>query len=308
MAKFEKARVCASTGSWYRLLDETGTLLQARLRGKMRLGAADVTNPVAVGDYVEIERNKDGTASIVSVLDRENEFVRESTHRKNDMQVLAANLDLAVVVMAFRAPKYKFGFIDRFLVTCEAYHVPALIVINKNDLSPEDSSERDTLVSTYKSPGYEVLFTSTSNPYSIDAFRKKLQGKTTLLIGQSGVGKSSLINALSPTQHRKTGVVSDFNEKGKHTTTFAEMITLDEESFIIDTPGLREFGLAGFEPHELSYFFPEMEPLKHTCKLKQCLCVDEPGCPVQAAFEEGAIQHSRMDSYLQMLGSLQEQK
>jgi ribosome biogenesis GTPase len=305
----EIARVAASTGSWYKLFDEQGQEVLGRLKGKMRLGTARVTNPVAVGDRVTIARNADGTASIISVLERDNAVVRESTHRKKEAQILAANLDLAIVVQSFRAPKYKTGFIDRFLVTCEAYHVPAMIVINKSDLvDVSESKERTILQETYQKVGYPLLFTSINDPESIERLRTHITGKTSLFLGQSGVGKSSLLNALSDGLARKTAAVSTFNEKGKHTTTFAEMLLLDPQTYVIDTPGLRELGLSGLEPYEISYCYPEMAPLKRTCQYQHCLCIQEPDCPVQKAFEDGLIPPSRMESYLQIVDSLAEQK
>lgn len=308
MAK--KGRVVESTGSWYEVsYDENDGMetINCRLPGRFRLKEHDLTNPVAVGDYVQFVVNDDGTGSIKTIEDRKNYLVRKSTHHQQESQILAANIDYAYTVQAVKKPRFKQGFLDRFLVTCEAYQISARIIINKMDLASEDDIEYiDSLAKVYESIGYPVMKTSIKNEKSLEALKENLKGQTSVFIGPSGVGKSSLLNHIDPDIDRKVGSVSDYNEKGIHTTTFAKLLSLTEGGYIMDTPGIREFGLVDIEPWELSLFFPEMLEPRKQCKFNNCTHSHEPGCGVIAAFEEGKINPNRYDSYLKILDSLKE--
>ena len=308
MAK--EGRVVESTGKWYEVsYDEDGGMetIQCRLPGRFRLEDHDLTNPIAVGDLVEFEINDDGSGSIETIKDRQNYLLRQSTYHEHESQVLAANIDCAYVVQSVRKPKIKQGFLDRFLVTCEAYQIHAQIIINKMDLaSDSDRNYVDFLQELYESIGYPVITTSIEDEESLKPLKESVKDKTSVFVGPSGVGKSSLLNHIDPHINRKVGDVSTYNEKGKHTTTFAKLLPLEQGGFLVDTPGIREYGLVNIEPWELSLFFPEMlEPRKH-CKFNNCTHSHEPGCGVMKAFEERAIDPDRYDSYLKILDSLEE--
>ena len=300
----QKGRVIQSTGSWY-LVDTGEEIVESRLPGRFRLDEKEVTNPVTVGDHVEISVNVDGTGNIEHIDTRENYITRQATHGKRGEQILVSNLDQACVVQAIKKPRLKEGFIDRFLVTCEAYEVKPVIIINKMDLAKQGGKEfAQELKELYTGLGYMVLLTSIEDSDSLEALKELLKDKTSAFIGPSGVGKTSLINAVDPSYTLKTGETSDFSNKGKHTTTFAQLIPLSFGGYIADTPGIREFGLVNIEPWELSLFFPEMlEPREH-CKFHNCTHNHEPKCGVAEAFENGDIAASRYQSYLNMLDSL----
>lgn len=306
----KKGRVVESTGQWYEVsYDENGGIqtINCRLPGRFRLKNHDLTNPIAVGDFVQFVVNDDGSGSIEKIEDRRNYLIRQSTHPQTESQILAANIDRAYTVQSIRKPRIKQGFIDRFLVTCEAYQIPAGLIINKMDLATdEDADYADYLGKLYESLGYTVLKTSIKDEKSLDVLKEQLKDKTSVMIGPSGVGKTSLLNHIDPNINRKVGDISTYNEKGVHTTTFAKLLSLEVGGFLVDTPGIREFGLVNIEPWELSLFFPEMlEPRKH-CKFNNCTHSHEPGCGVVEAFEEGAIEAARYDSYLKILDSLEE--
>lgn len=298
-----KGRVFKSTGSWYTVQDEaTGHFYQARLRGKFKLEGKKVTNPIAVGDLVELDPENEASAIITDILPRENYLIRKSTRKTAHHHILAANIDQAVVMITLHFPRTSLGFIDRFLVTCESYRIPALFIFNKKDLLEAEEKEKVAeLQSLYESLGYETLLLSATDKADIPEVQKKLKGKTSLLAGHSGVGKSTLLNALAPHIEQKTDEVSTFANKGKHTTTFAEMFALDQDTFIIDTPGIKELGLSEVEQEELSHYFPEMREYLNECKFHNCRHVNEPGCVVRKAVEEGEIAESRYKNYLSML-------
>lgn len=308
MAK--KGRVVESTGKWYEVsYDENGGMqtINCRLPGRFRLNDHDLTNPIAVGDFVEFEINDDGSGSIEKIKDRKNYLIRQSTHHQQGNQILAANIDCAYAVQSIKKPRFKQGFLDRFLVTCEAYQIPASIIINKMDLATEkDVENADRLTELYKSLGYPVLKTSIKDKQSLDNLKKKLKDKTSVFIGPSGVGKTSLLNHIDPEIDRKVGTISSYNEKGVHTTTFAKLLPLVEGGYLVDTPGIKEFGLVNIEPWELSLFFPEMLEPRKECKFNNCTHSHEPGCGVIEAFEDGKIDPNRYDSYLKILDSLEE--
>jgi ribosome biogenesis GTPase len=300
----QKGRIIQSTGSWY-LVDTGDEIVESRLPGRFRLDEKEVTNPIAVGDFVDISINDDGTGTIETIETRENYITRQATHGKRGEQILVSNLDQACVVQSIKKPRLKEGFIDRVLVTCEAYEVKPVIIINKMDLARQGGKDfANELQELYSGLGYTVLQTSIEDKRSLDALKTQLKDKTSAFIGPSGVGKTSLINAIDPNYALKTGEISDFSNKGKHTTTFARLIPLSFGGYIADTPGIREFGLVNIEPYELSLFFPEMlEPREH-CKFHNCTHNHEPKCGVAEAFENGEIAASRYQSYLNMLESL----
>ena len=306
----QKGRVVQSTGSWYEVAvqeDHDRKIIKCRLPGRFRLEGQEVTNPIAVGDHVQISMNEDDTGTIEEIADRENYIIRQATHGRQGDQILAANIDRAIVVQSIRKPKLKEGFIDRFLVMCEAYELTPCIVINKMDLARKgDIPFVEALVELYESLGYRIFTTSIEDPSSLKNLRQELKDHTSVFIGPSGVGKTSLVNHLDPTIDRPVGDVSGYSGKGKHTTTFAKLLPLQFGGYVVDTPGLREFGLVNIEPWELSLFFPEMlEPRRH-CKFNNCTHSHEPGCGVMQAFEEGEIDANRYNSYLNMLESLSE--
>ncbi|NGP86915.1 ribosome small subunit-dependent GTPase A [Fodinibius halophilus] len=305
-----RGRVVESTGRWYEVSykkDDETTHINCRLPGRFRLEDHALTNPIAVGDYVHFTINDDGSGSIEKIEDRENYLIRESTHHQKGNQILAANIDAAYVVVAVKLPKLKPQFLDRFLVTCEAYQIPARIVINKMDLADEeDKRSISYLTELYESLGYEVLTTSIEWEDTLENLKESLKGITSVFVGPSGVGKTSLLNRINPGIDRKVGNVSTYNEKGKHTTTFAKILPLVNEGYLVDTPGIREFGLVNIDPWELSLFFPEMLEPRQRCKFNNCTHSHEPGCGVIGAFEEGHIDPGRYDSYLNILDSLKD--
>ncbi|MDR9419334.1 ribosome small subunit-dependent GTPase A [Gracilimonas sp.] len=300
----QKGRVIQSTGSWYHV-DTGDEIIESRLPGRFRLDEKEVTNPIAVGDYVEVSMNDDSTGSIETIGDRENYITRQATHGKRGEQILVSNLDQACVVQSIKKPKLKEGFIDRFLVTCEAYEVRATIVLNKMDLAKSGGLKKaEELKQLYEDIGYTFITTSIENEESLEGLKQLLKEKTSAFIGPSGVGKTSLVNAIDPEYNLKVGDISDFSNKGKHTTTFAQLIPLSFGGYIADTPGIREFGLVNIEPWELSLFFPEMLEPRKNCKFNNCTHNHEPKCGVAEAFENGEIAASRYQSYLNMLDSL----
>lgn len=303
-----RGRVVESTGQWYEVsYHNNGDTLKVncRLPGRFRLEDHDLTNPIAVGDYVIFEINDDESGSIKEIENRQNYLIRQSTHSQQGRQILAANIDCAYVVQSVQKPRPKQGFIDRFLVTCEAYQIPACIILNKTDfITEKNRGYINFLTDLYESLGYPVIKTSIKDDNSLDNLATRLKGKTSVLVGPSGVGKTSLLNHINPEVNREVGDISTFNEKGKHTTTFAKLLPLPDGGYLVDTPGIREFGLVDIEPWELSLFFPEMlEPRQH-CKFNNCTHSHEPGCGVIEAFQEGNIDPDRYDSYLNILDSL----
>lgn len=299
--------VLRSTGSWYEVQDlELLTIWKCRLKGKFKHLDLKVTNPVAVGDVVdvEIENEQQRTAIISAIHTRENYIARRSVHKTGHAHILAANLDQAALVVTLTFPKTSLGFIDRFLVTTESFRIPTLLVFNKQDiLAPEWLDLQEDIVSLYRGIGYDCLLTDALSGAGLDALKAKLLGKKTLLSGHSGVGKSTLMNQLYPGLNLKTQQVSTYANKGVHTTTFAEMHACGEDTYIIDSPGIKELGLSGIAPEEISHFFPEMRSLLNTCRFHNCLHVEEPGCSVKQAVAEDRIGISRYESYLSMLSN-----
>lgn len=303
----QQGRVVQSTGSWYEVALEEGSTINCRLPGRFRQKNYSSTNPIAVGDIVDISLNEDDTGSIENIHERTNYVIRKSTHNQRGEQVLAANVDRAFVVQSILKPRLKQGFIDRFLVTCEAYQVSPFILINKMDLAREKERQQvEQLIDLYSGIGYEIMATSTNDEESMQAIKDVLKGNTSVFIGHSGVGKTSILNKIDPSIERPTADVSGYSEKGKHTTTFAKLLPLTFGGYLVDTPGIKEFGLVNIDPWELSLFFPEMLEPRRQCKFNNCTHSHEPGCGVIAAFEEGKISPDRYDSYLHILESLEE--
>lgn len=291
--------VFRSTGSWYEVKDtETGGLVSCRLKGKFKIKNLKVTNPIAVGDRVLFHP---GGNIIEDILPRENYVIRQSVHKSAYAHLLAANVDQLILIVTIRSPKTSLGFIDRFLVTAETFRIPATLVFNKQDiLDGEELAYQEELIELYTSLGYGCIKTSTYVPLGIEELKTALAQKTSLISGHSGVGKSSLLNTLLPDLDLATSEVSDFSDKGVHTTTFAEMFEPEPGTRIIDSPGIKELGLMDIEKEELAHFFPEFRNLLGECKFHNCLHINEPKCAVKNAVEEGEIYISRYMSYLSM--------
>ena len=306
-----KGWVYKSTGSWYQLGTEDGEMFSARIKGKFKIDGITSTNPLAVGDVVDFEKegDDDNTVVIHHIHERKNYITRQSPHNRHQHHIVAANLDQSLLLATLLEPKTSTGFIDRFLVASEAYHVPAIIVFNKTDLfGKKEEAKYEEIQHMYENAGYRVMRMSVANNTGIDAIKELLTNKTTLISGHSGVGKSSFINTILPELSIKTQLVSDWSGKGLHTTTFAEMYDLPQGGRIIDTPGMREFALMDIEPVELSHYFTEMKERIHGCKFNNCMHIEEPGCAIKKAVEEGAISPIRYVSYLNILSSIESKK
>ena len=301
----KSGRIIKSTGSWYSVATNDGEVVPCRLPGKLRLEELQQTNPVAVGDKVDIDIKEDKAGIITRIHDRDNYITRQATHGRRGEQIIAANIDLGILVQSARQPQYKTGLIDRFLITCEANHVQPLILINKMDLARKsDVAELDELAVMYEGLSYAMLFTSSNDEGSIERLRTVIAGKTVTLMGPSGTGKSSLLNALNPNLKRTTAEISGFSNKGKHTTTFTELLPVGDQTYVVDTPGIREFGLVDIDAPGLSNFYVEMRELRMQCRYYNCTHVHEPDCAVQKAYDMGEIHVSRYMSYLQIIESL----
>jgi ribosome biogenesis GTPase len=301
-----KAVVYKSTGSWYITKTEDGKLFNARIKGVMKIDGITSTNPVAVGDEVilELEADADKTAMITEILPRKNYITRQAPSHKMHHHIIAANLDQSLMFATLKDPRTSQGFIDRFLVTCEAYHVPAIIVFNKTDIYRKKELDKfDELKKVYSDIGYKVFGISVEKQIGLEEVKAELKDKTTLMSGHSGVGKSSFINTLFPMFHLKTQDVSGWSGKGMHTTTFAEMFELPDGGRLIDTPGMREFGIVDISKQELSHYFPEMRALLNECQFNNCMHINEPGCAIKKAVEDGRIHAERYISYWNILDS-----
>ena len=302
--------VYKSTGSWYSLKDKEGKSYNARMKGVFKLDEITSTNPIAVGDVVsfDMENENERSVTITKIHDRRNYINRQSPRAKHQQHIVAANIDQSLLIATLREPRTSQGFMDRFLVACEMYHVPAIIMFNKFDLYRAKELEQFEIISVmYESIGYKVLKVSLRNETGLEDVEELLEGKTTLISGHSGVGKSTFINAIIPESQIRTKDVSGWSGKGQHTTTFAEMYDLPASGRIIDTPGMREFGLVGVDRQELSGYFTEMRQRLVNCQFNNCLHINEPGCAIKDAVAEGVIDENRYLSYYSILESLPEQ-
>jgi len=292
--------IIKSTGSWYQVKTPGGQRVDCRIKGKFRTKGITTTNPIAVGDHVDFEMEPElGTGVITELHPRKNYIIRKSINLSRQAQIIAANLDQAFLVVTLASPRTSLGFIDRFLVTAEAYDIPASLVFNKFDLFSDEGLEiLAGYKAIYENIGYPCYDVSALEGTGVGQVAALLQDKVTLFSGHSGVGKSSLINALLPDLQLRTTEISEWHDKGVHTTTFAEMFDLPQGGYIIDTPGIRELGVIDIEKNELSHFFPEMRARLNQCKYNSCRHINEPGCAVIRAVEDGEIELSRYESYL----------
>ena len=303
-----QAIVYKSTGSWYIVKNNEGQSYNTRIKGKFKIDGITSTNPIAVGDIVEIENEADLESTIITeIYERKNYINRVSPHNKNQHHIVAANLDQSLLFATLKDPKTSLGFIDRFLIISEAYHVPAIIVFNKADLLGKKENEKLKLIrEIYEPIGYKIMLMSLEKMEGVEAVKDLLKDKTTLLSGHSGVGKSTFINYIFPELGLKTQDVSDWSGKGLHTTTFAEMFDLPFGGRIIDTPGIREMGLVDISKQELAHYLPEMRAVMNQCQFNNCIHLDEPECAVKEAVNKGIIHTERYISYLNIRDTITE--
>lgn len=306
-----KVWVYKSTGSWYIVKDEQGNVYNARAKGVLKIDNITSTNPIAVGDIVEVEMENEleKTVTITAIEERKNYVARQSPHNKRQHHIIASNLDQSLMFATLKEPKTSTGFIDRFLVACEMYHLPAIIVFNKADIYKQKELEKfEHLKNVYEAIGYKVVLASMKENIGLNEIKTLLHNKTTLLSGHSGVGKSSCINELFPEMNLRTKEVSNWSGKGMHTTTFAEMFDLPTGGKIIDTPGIRELGLIDITKQELSGYFPEMNKLLNNCKFNNCMHFNEQDCAIKKAINDGLIDEDRYVSYLNIMDSINDKK
>lgn len=303
MYQLERGIVIKSTGSRYRVLTPDDNLVECTIKGKFRVREVRTTNPVSVGDNVLFIRGRSpSTGVITEVLDRRNYILRKASNLSRESQIIAANIDQAFLFITIIHPETPVEFIDRFLITCEAYRIPAVIIINKTDLYGEEETEKmEYIASLYGRIGYDCIRLSLTEATNLDRVRELMAGKITLISGNSGVGKTSLLNLLNPGLDLKTAEISDYHKQGKHITTFPEMHRLPFGGFAIDTPGIRGFGLAGMDKNEIYHFFPELFSTARDCRYYNCLHLNEPGCAVIKAVEEGKIDFLRYRSYVSIM-------
>ena len=304
-----KGLVIKNTGSWYSVKTDTGKVVECKIKGNFRLKGIRSTNPVAVGDNVEIALNSEGTAFITHIEERRNYIIRKSQNLSKQSHILAANVDQAFLIVTVNYPQTSTTFIDRFLASAEAYSVPVVLVFNKCDiLSDDERHYQQSMIHLYETIGYECREVSAATGEGVDELHALLKGKITLLSGNSGVGKSTLINKILPEANLRTAEISDAHNTGMHTTTFSEMLELLEGGYIIDTPGIKGFGTFNMEPEELTSYFPEIFHFSKGCKFSNCTHTHEPGCAVLKAIDDHFIAQSRYQSYLNMLEDKDENK
>lgn len=296
-------RVIKSTGSWYDVRDGDGNVFQCRLRGKIRLDGIRTTNPLAVGDNVNFEKERDKETCVIDrILPRNNVIIRKSVNLSKESHVIAANIDLAILVATIAQPRTSTGFIDRFAVTAEAYHIPVVIVFNKCDIYDDgQNAAAEELMRVYNDIGYESFLVSAKTGRNCDRLKALMKDKVCMFSGHSGVGKSALVNNLDPNLNVRVGEISDVHEKGKHTTTYAQMFHLEFGSYIIDTPGIKEFGLFDLEKETLAQRFPEMRALMHECRFNNCTHLHEPHCAIKDAVGRNVIADWRYANYRNMM-------
>lgn len=301
--------VIKNTGSWYTVKTDDGKIIDSKIKGNFRLKGIRTTNPVAVGDYVELITNQEGTAFISAIDDRRNYIIRKSPNLSKQSQIIAANLNLAMLIVTVNYPTTSTTFIDRFLAVAEAYRVPVVLVFNKNDLlSEEERHYQEMMMTLYDTIGYQCVAVSAETGEGIDTLLPLLQSKVTLLSGNSGVGKSTLINRLIPGAKQRTAEISDAHNTGMHTTTFSEMLEVPSGGYVIDTPGVKGFGTFDVEKEELTSYFKEIFHFSKDCRFSNCTHTHEPGCAVLKAVEDHYIAASRYQSYLSMLEDKDENK
>lgn len=301
--------VIKNTGSWYTVKTDEGRIIESKIKGNFRLKGIRSTNPVAVGDRVQLITNQEGTAFIAAIEDRRNYMIRKSSNLSKQSHIIAANLDLALLLVTINYPETSLTFIDRFLASAEAYRIPVILLFNKTDiLSNEELKLQDMVINLYETVGYPCLSISANTGEGLEKLRPLLENKVTLLSGNSGVGKSTLINALLPGSNLRTSEISDVHNTGMHTTTFSEMLPLPEGGYLIDTPGIKGFGTFDIEKEELSSYFKEIFEFSKDCRFNNCTHTHEPGCAVRQALENHYIAQSRYDSYLNMLDDKEEGK
>ena len=294
--------ILKSTGKWYQVLLEDGQQVQASIRGKLRLEGLKTTNPIAAGDRVQMEPGSDEGWAITSILPRQNYIVRKATNLSKQMQILAANVDRAYLVVTLKSPITQIAFIDRFLVAAESFRIPTTLLFNKIDLFDEADTEYfEALQTIYENLGYPCYGITSEDASTIAFLREGIKDKQVMISGNSGVGKTTLVNGLDPNLDLRTGEISKAHEQGKHTTTFAEMHALSSGGYIIDTPGIRAFGLVDLEKEYFAHYFPEMRALLGECRFNNCKHLNEPHCAVKAAVEEGQIAPHRYQTYLQLM-------
>ncbi len=299
----KRGLVIKSTGNRSRVIDSSGNITECVIKGKFRMKGIRTTNPVAVGDYVKFEEEKvQGSAIITDIEKRKNYIIRKSSKLSKESQIIAANIDQLIIIATIKMPETHTEFIDRVLASAEAYRIPALVVFNKTDLYSDDERKKmDGLVALYNEIGYRSFGVSLINENEKSELASIVQGKVTLLTGNSGVGKSTLINLLNPSLEARVEKLSDYHMSGKHTTTFSEMYAVNNNTYIIDTPGIKGFGMIDMDKEEIYHFFPEIFRVSKACRYHNCLHLDEPGCEVKNSVVNGDIEWSRYNSYLSIL-------
>lgn len=303
-----KGIVVKSTGSWYNVKLENGEVVEARIQGKFRIKGIRSTNPVAVGDVVTIKQDENLNNVIIEIADRKNYIVRKSINLSKHSHIIAANIDQAVLIVTISQPKTTTGFIDRFLISAEAYHIPTVLVFNKIDLyNKVELDELTSLMNIYTKIGYECIAVSALNNENLEVIKDVLKNKTSVVSGHSGVGKSTLLNTIEPTLDLKTSTISEMHEQGKHTTTFAEMFDLSFGGYIIDTPGVKAFGLIDFDKADLSHYFLEMRAILDHCQYSNCQHINEPKCAIKDAVAKNEIADFRYNNYLSMYNDDEEE-
>lgn len=303
-----KGLVIKSTGSWYQVLEtDTQIIYEARIRGKFKLLKTRLTNPLAVGDFVEFQLEQDDIAWITKIEPRKNYLIRKSVNLSKESHIIASNLDIACFIFTLRFPETSLGFLDRFLACCEAYSIKPLILFNKIDtLEPSEIEILDEISHLYESIGYETLKISSVSKENLDILQEKIKDKVSVFFGHSGCGKSTLVNTLQPNLNLKTGEISDTHLKGKHTTTFAQMHFWHFGGSVIDTPGVREFAMIDVEKEEIQHFFPDIFQLGRDCKFHNCLHINEPKCRVINSIENEELAESRYITYLKLMEEAEE--
>ncbi len=302
----QKGRILQTTGSWYQVLLD-GKMVAARLKGKFKLEELDTTNPIAVGDFVTLEKTEGNEFIINEIHNRNNYIIRQSPRNKHQRHIIASNIDLALLIVTIAQPRTSLGFIDRFIAAAESFHIPVRIVINKIDLIREkDEQLLEYMQIVYNRLGYNVFCTSTITNEGIDSIESLLENKTTLVAGHSGVGKSTLLNSINKELNLKTGKISEKWGKGMHTTTFATMFEILPNSFIIDTPGIKEFMLLQVEPEEVSGYFKDIKLVAEGCQFNNCLHQNEPNCAVKKAVENAQIAATRYENYLNIIQNIKD--